>query len=70
MGCGILVGTLPDTQSGGRRPEEVGMEQTDERVHDADVIAEIRLTGDVMIAASEHEGPLSQGEIDTVLGLG
>ncbi len=41
----------------------------DRRVHDDDVIAEIQLTGDLMIAASEHDGPLSQDEVDTLLGL-
>lgn len=43
--------------------------QLDKRVHDEAVIAEIQLTGDLMIAASEHEGPLSQDEVDAVLGL-
>ncbi len=41
----------------------------DEGVHDEAVIAEIVLTADLMIAASEHEGPLSQSEVDTLLGL-
>ena len=58
----------PWTVSGvGREHEEVA--DVDERVHDEAVIAEIALTADVMIAASEHEGPLTQREVDTLLGL-
>ena len=45
------------------------VEPVDKRVHDGDVIAEIQLTADLMIAASEHEGPLSQVELDALLGL-
>ena len=45
------------------------MAQVDERVHDVAVFAEIRLTGDLMIAASEHEGPLTQAEVDVLLGV-
>lgn len=41
----------------------------DKRVHDGDVIAEIQLTADLMIAASEHEGPLTEDELDALLGL-
>ncbi len=41
----------------------------DKRVHDSDVIAEIQLTADLMIAASENEGPLTQDELDALLGL-
>ncbi|CAN5810242.1 hypothetical protein BH20ACT6_BH20ACT6_14330 [soil metagenome] len=41
----------------------------DRRVHDEAVLAEIELTGALMIAASEHEGPLSQTEVDDLLGV-
>ncbi len=44
-------------------------EQVDVRVHDENVLAEIELTSDLMIAASEHDGPLSQEQVDTILGL-
>ncbi|MDQ3105537.1 MAG: hypothetical protein M3Q87_10060 [Actinomycetota bacterium] len=44
--------------------------QVDERIHDVAVIEEIRLTGDLMIAASEHEGPFTQAELDALLGIG
>jgi hypothetical protein len=36
---------------------------------DESVIAEIELTGDLMIAASEHDGPLTQEELDLLLGV-
>jgi len=42
----------------------------DRRVHDEAVMAEIELTGALMIAASEHDGPLSQSEVDQLLGVG
>lgn len=43
--------------------------RVDERVHDPTVIDEIRLTGDLMIAASEHDGPFTQAEVDALLGF-
>jgi hypothetical protein len=36
---------------------------------DESVIAEIELTGDLMIAACEHDGPLTQEELDLLLGV-
>ena len=45
------------------------VESVDNRVHDGDVIAEIQLTADLMIAASEHEGQLTEDELDALLGL-
>jgi hypothetical protein len=41
----------------------------DKRVHDRVVLAEIELYGELIIAASGHEGPLSEDEIDEVLGV-
>jgi len=41
----------------------------DARVHDHDALAEIELYGNLMIAASESDGPLSQAQIDEVLGV-
>lgn len=38
-------------------------------MHDADVLDEIEMTSNLMIAASEAEGPLSQAIIDHILGL-
>jgi hypothetical protein len=41
----------------------------DLRLHDADQHAEIELYGTLVIAASDHDGPLSAAEIDAALGL-
>lgn len=45
------------------------MRKTDARVQDPLVLDEIELYGDLVIAASASDGPLSQGEIDVALGL-
>ncbi len=44
-------------------------DRLDVSVHDKDVLAEIDLTSDLMIAASEHDGPLTQEQVDAILGL-
>ena len=41
----------------------------DARVHDGEVLDEIELYGELIIAASDSEGPLSEAEIDAVLGV-
>jgi len=41
----------------------------DERLRDQDVLDEIRLTSDLMIAASEAQDRLSQRDVDEILGL-
>jgi hypothetical protein len=41
----------------------------DLRVEDQDVLEEIELYGDLIIAASETEGRLTTGQIDAVLGV-
>jgi hypothetical protein len=38
-------------------------------IYDADLLAEIELTVDLMLAASESPGPLSVKAIDCILGL-
>ncbi|UGQ14930.1 hypothetical protein LO772_15965 [Yinghuangia sp. ASG 101] len=43
---------------------------SDVRVHDLVVFDEIELYGELIIAASQSEGPLTQAEIDAVLGVG
>lgn len=43
--------------------------ELDLRLHDEDVLSEIEMTSNLMIAASEQDGPLSQGEVDRLLGL-
>ena len=45
------------------------MDNTDARVQDPLVLDEIELYGDLVIAASSSDKPLSQAEIDLVLGL-
>jgi len=42
---------------------------TDTRLQDPLVLDEIELYGDLVIAASSSDRPLSQDEIDRVLGL-
>ena len=49
--------------------EGKSMDKTDARVQDPLVLDEIELYGDLVIAASSSDEPLSQAEIDLVLGL-
>ena len=44
-------------------------DRRDVRVHDEDVLAEIELTSDLMIAASEQDEHLTQEQIDAILGV-
>ena len=44
-------------------------DRLDVQPHDADVLEEIELTGNLMIAASEATDPLPQDMIDMILGL-
>ena len=41
----------------------------DDRLRDDAALAEIELTGRLMIAASQHPGRLSQREVDELLGV-
>jgi hypothetical protein len=43
--------------------------RTDARVHDHVALDEIELYGELMIAASKSDGPLTVAEIDTILGV-
>jgi hypothetical protein len=47
----------------------VVIENPDHRVHDAVALDEIELYGNLMIAAAESDGPLSQDQIDEILGV-
>jgi hypothetical protein len=38
-------------------------------LHDAVQLEEIELYGELVIAASSHDGPLTVAELDTVLGV-
>jgi hypothetical protein len=40
-----------------------------EDLQDDDLLEEIGLTGELMVLAAESSGPLSQTDVDTVLGL-
>ena len=44
-------------------------DQLDVNVHDTQVLDEIEMMTNLIIATSETDGPLSQGEIDTILGV-
>ena len=44
-------------------------ETADPRVHDSELLAEIELYADVMIAASQSPGPMAAGPLDRVLGV-
>ena len=41
----------------------------DERLHDEALLAELEMTTNLMIAANESAGPLSQDQVDAALGL-
>jgi hypothetical protein len=45
-------------------------DQFDLTLEDGDLLQEVELTTNLIIAASESEGPLSQAEIDAILGVG
>ncbi|HLK95526.1 MAG TPA: hypothetical protein VK365_07305 [Nocardioidaceae bacterium] len=51
-----------------RRMQELN-ERIDVRIHDEDALAEIELTSDLMIAASEQDTALTQEQVDAILGL-
>ncbi len=44
-------------------------DQLDVKVHDSQVLDEIEMMTNLIIATSEADGPLSQGQIDTILGV-
>lgn len=44
-------------------------EPLDSRLRDDEVLAEIELTSQLMIAASSKDGPLTQQEVDQILGV-
>lgn len=44
-------------------------ERSDVHVHDENALDEIELTSNLMIAASEQEGRLTQDQVDAILGL-
>ena len=44
-------------------------DQFDISLTDSDLLTEVEMTTNLIIAASEADGPLSQDEIDKILGL-
>lgn len=44
-------------------------DRLDVQPHDDDVLEEIEMISNLMIAASEASGPLPQSTIDTILGI-
>ena len=59
--------------SGGRTTREGGTEvqdQFDVSLEDGDLLGEVELTTNLIIAASESEDHLSGDEIDRILGVG
>ena len=45
-------------------------ELQDEVLHDADLLEEIGLTSELMVRATESDGPLPQADVDAILGVG
>jgi hypothetical protein len=41
----------------------------DPRLRDEDVLDEIRLTSDLIIAATQADAPMTQRDVDQILGL-
>ena len=52
-----------------RQEESVVNDRRDVHVHDEEALAEIELTSDLMIAASEQEEHLTQEQVDEILGI-
>lgn len=44
-------------------------EPLDVRLRDQQALDEIEMTSNLMIAASEHEGPLTEHQVDEILGV-
>lgn len=55
--------------AGEHDPETAMPEPLDERLRDDAALDEIELVSRVMIAASEAAGPLTQCEVDEILGI-
>ncbi|HZG98338.1 MAG TPA: hypothetical protein VEY14_08755 [Nocardioidaceae bacterium] len=48
---------------------DVTVSTWDARLRDEDVLDEIRMTSDLMIAATQSDAPMTQHDVDRVLGL-
>jgi len=56
-------------QTDGAREGSDVTKPLDLRLRDEDVLAEIEMTSNLMIAASESDGPLPQEQVDQILGV-
>ena len=68
---------MPNGMESGRRAKGLRIwegkqvtDQFDVSLEDSELMGEVELTTNLIIAASESEGRLSQEEIDQILGLG
>ncbi|MGI8614513.1 MAG: hypothetical protein ACR2KL_11305 [Nocardioidaceae bacterium] len=57
------------TAEGGQGGGDDVSPELDLRLRDDEVLSEIEMTSNLMIAATEADGPLSQASIDEILGL-
>lgn len=51
------------------REERAMSDQFDVTLEDPELLLEVELTANLMVAASESDGPLPQEEIDRILGI-
>jgi hypothetical protein len=60
---------MADEMTIARRGGQQVNDSLDVEVHDSEVLAEIELMTNLIIATSESEGPLPQQRIDEILGV-
>ena len=60
---------LPSEAAETERGESPVNDQLDVTVHDTEVLAEIEMMTNLIIATSESDGPLPQVKIDEILGV-
>lgn len=59
---------LPGGHTQGRRAVDMVIQNPDVRVHDPVALDEIEMYSNLIIAAFETDGPLTQNKIDEILG--
>ena len=71
-GTGVLghEGLWDDHSFHAREAETVVADPFDVKLEDSDLLNEVELTTNLIIAASASDGPLSLAEIDRILGVG
>ena len=60
--------SLPKIRNRPRKAAAVN-DQLDVTIHDTEVLDEIEMMTNLIIATSESDGPLTQGRIDGILGV-